>query len=104
MKRKPIVIIIAMMFAFASILQFGTYLSASAEELADGADQATENEIIDHKVDLNENKGIDKKIENAEDKSDSSKLINDESEQDTNDLEISKSDDPEAVSGGPSVI
>ena len=36
MKRKPIVIIIAMMFAFASILQFGTYLSASAEEVPGG--------------------------------------------------------------------
>lgn len=104
MKRKPIVIIIAMMFAFASILQFGTYLFASAEELPDGADQPTENEIIDHKVDLNETEGIDKTVENAEDKSDSSKLINNESEQDTNDLEISESDNPKPVSGGPAVI
>ena len=104
MKRKPIVIIIAMMFAFASILQFGTYLSASAEEVPGGADQTTENEIIDHKVDLNETEEIDKTIENAEDESDSSKLVNDESEQDTNDLEFSKSDVPEPVSGGPAVI
>lgn len=104
MKRKPIVIIIAMMFAFASILQFGTYLSASAEELSDGANQTTENEMINDGVDLNEIEGIDKTIEHAEDESVSSKLVNDESEQDTNDLEFSKSDVPEPVSGGPAVV
>ena len=57
MKRKPIVIIIAMMFVFASILQFGTYLSASAEELSDGASQITENEVIGDEEDLNETGG-----------------------------------------------
>ena len=62
MKRKPIVIIIAMMFAFASILQFGTYLSASAEELSDGANQITENEVIGDEEDLNETGGADRAI------------------------------------------
>lgn len=57
MKRKSIVIIIAMMFAFASILQFGTYLSASAEEISDGTSQITENEVIGDEEDLNETGG-----------------------------------------------
>ena len=104
MKRKPIVIIIAMMFAFASILQFGTYLSASAEELSDGANQITENEVIGDEEDLNETGGADRAIENTIDEENSPKLVNDESEQDTNDLEFSKSDVPEPVSGGPAVI
>lgn len=104
MKRKPVVIIIAMIFAIASILQFGTYLSVSAEETSDGSVQSME---VERENEVDPNTEIVEINDTLEDAPEAEKTVdrtNSENVDSLDNIDMSESNVPPPVGGGAPVI